>query len=538
MSGRIQKKVDEVRTIRPALLSLLLVIIASFGLAAATGADQWVPPQSQVQDFSNYGVIVTDSHDYQISTLTSYSTTTVNGQANQNYCPGYSSSGPCQFDGTGVSWVDATVLLPVCTTQGQTNCVESMALGTDGGTLQASTFTGMSAGQGLAADASRGLPEGSTVGLWNNSVVNGGGTTTYATHVVLHFGFGGGHFTPKSLYAAIEPYSTISGDFQTPLAVQSDRSGQLMAGVAFQQFQCAWTSAGFCGRLQDFAPGTLASMTIRLSSEFGGWFKGRLKSPALSVEPIDSSSNRITVTAEPVEVPELVASVPVTTSESQVKTFFSFVTAALPVVLPTNGWLFPSADPRAFDAIDVFRPATSDTSSGLVSLWTFGSTPGVGPCLADTSRVLGLVTTNAMAYDDHAPVFENGQLNYHVDGMHFEPDGSLTLGTYDLVMRSDVARCLYHFSSAPVSASISVTNESGAENVATTTVNESNGWLHLGAYGFTFSAPTISVQLTQAAPPAPKAKKVTITCVSIRNKNRIRRISGVSPRCPISYRRR
>lgn len=56
--------------------------------------------------------------------------------------------------------------------------------------------------------------------------------------------------------------------------------------------------------------------------------------------------------------------------------------------------------------------------------------------------------------------------------MHFLPDGStLATGTYDLVMRSEVARCLYGFSSAPVSASVSITG-SDQTSVATTLVNE------------------------------------------------------------------
>ncbi len=85
-----------------------------------------------------------------------------------------------------------------------------------------------------------------------------------------------------------------------------------------------------------------------------------------------------------------------------------------------------------------------------------GSTIG-NACLADTSKVLGFVSTNAMAYQDSPPAFTNGQLDYQVAGMHYMPDGTLTEGTYDLVMADSVARCLYNFSSAPISATISVT---------------------------------------------------------------------------------
>jgi hypothetical protein len=110
-----------------------------------------------------------------------------------------------------------------------------------------------------------------------------------------------------------------------------------------------------------------------------------------------------------------------------------------------------------------------------------------------------------MGYEGGSPSFQDGSLNYKVTGMHYMSDGtSLVTGTYDLVMRSEVARCLYGFSSAPISATISIT---GSEQnlVATTIVSEKDGWLKLAAYGFNFSSPVIKIKVSQAAPAvAPK----------------------------------
>jgi hypothetical protein len=97
-------------------------------------------------------------------------------------------------------------------------------------------------------------------------------------------------------------------------------------------------------------------------------------------------------------------------------------------------------------------------------------------------------------------------------------------------MASDVARCLYGFSNSPVKASIQIVNENGQNSVATTVINEKDGWLKLGAYGFTFSSPTLKVKLTQEK--AASKKKVTISCV----KGKItKKVSGVSPKCPSGY---
>jgi hypothetical protein len=119
-------------------------------------------------------------------------------------------------------------------------------------------------------------------------------------------------------------------------------------------------------------------------------------------------------------------------------------------------------------------------------------------CLDNPKRLVGLVTTNALAYSGGAPQFRNGFLSYQVAGAHYLPDGvTKAEGTYDLALRSETARCLYGFSQAPISGTISVIGDRGEKKIATTVVREKAGWVTLAAYGFTFSSPTIKVKLTQ-----------------------------------------
>ena len=152
-------------------------------------------------------------------------------------------------------------------------------------------------------------------------------------------------------------------------------------------------------------------------------------------------------------------------------------------------------------------------------------------CLNDKSKVIGIVTTNSMGYEGGSPSFSKGTLSYKVAGMHFLPDGStLATGTYDLVMRSEVARCLYGFSSAPVSASVSITG-SDQTSVATTLVNEKDGWLKLAAYGFNFSNPVIRVRITQQDQ---GMSKKSIKCV----KGKVtKKVAGTNPKCPSGYKK-
>ena len=108
-------------------------------------------------------------------------------------------------------------------------------------------------------------------------------------------------------------------------------------------------------------------------------------------------------------------------------------------------------------------------------------------------------------------------------------------------MRSDVARCIYGFSKAPVSATVSIISSDGAPQFASTIFKETDGWVYLSAKNFEYSSPTLKVKLQQDAPvsvaqPAgkvPAAKKIiTISCV----KGKLtRKISGVNPKCPSGY---
>jgi hypothetical protein len=147
----------------------------------------------------------------------------------------------------------------------------------------------------------------------------------------------------------------------------------------------------------------------------------------------------------------------------------------------------------------MFRDLANDTAVGTTTIWNFSTIDGnsSNKCLAGKTEVLGMVSTNATLYNGVIPEFSSGYLSYDVAGLHYLPDGSLNRGTYDLLMSGNVARCLYGFTNAPVSATVAVVGEGGEEKVATVIVSEVDGWLKLAAYGFTFSQNEIKVKLTQ-----------------------------------------
>ena len=225
----------------------------------------------------------------------------------------------------------------------------------------------------------------------------------------------------------------------------------------------------------------------------------------------------------------------------------------------------PSFNDNFFERYMLWVDVAKDKAYASVSTWSFrtmGNTQGYEKCIGD-SGVAGMVTTNSNAYIAGPPKFEDGNLAYRVASPHLDSKGQVQVGTYDLAIRSDVARCIYGFTSAPIQATLSVIYADGESKNATTLVSEKNNWLRLSAKGFTYSSPTIKVKLSQEAPaptptptpsptpsptptatpvadPAPSAKpvvakKVTITCVKGKT---VKKVTAVKPVCPAGFKKK
>jgi hypothetical protein len=214
---------------------------------------------------------------------------------------------------------------------------------------------------------------------------------------------------------------------------------------------------------------------------------------------------------------------------------------------------------QSFDALSLWLPQIKDKASANPSTWAFYTLnewelADASRCIKDSTDLVGLVTTNATVYAAGTPTFnsENQTLDYKVMAPHLTSKGEVFKGTYDLKIKSDIARCIYGFSKAPIQASLSILSEDGTTQTATYTVNERDGWLSLSANGFTYSAPTIQVKLSQAQPPAPtpsvtpepemttqaapkpQVKKVTITC---KKGKLVKRVTSTNPKCPKGYKK-
>jgi hypothetical protein len=367
-------------------------------------------------------------------------------------------------------------------------------------------------------------------------------------------------FDYGGLMSGIMPVQEVSANVQVLSAIDQSANPEGAFGSNGTQFAadgsvCAATELGTCYATRQFPEGYKFGMTLRLSRKLGGWFHGRLFLPNITIKDW-KAGQEIAIEAEPVKVPSLEFVVPNAEIPQAIRTLvFNGKEWGMKGIGTGRTYISENlSGPYAMDLVSGFAPAYKDKATTTDSFWSFktlqqdGSMNDVMKCSASDSALSGLVTTNALTYSAGPPTYDksSGSLNYKVASPHFEADGTtIAMGSYDLALRSDVARCIYGFSRAPISAEISITSQDGERKVATTLVNERNGWLYLSAKGFTFSSPVINVKLTQekevapaptASPDATKtvAKVVKITCVKGKSK---KVVSGVKPACPTGYKK-
>ena len=468
------------------------------------------------------------------------------------------------------------IMLPVCATESSSACIEGLEF-TNGSARGAASFTRyvnneVSASEsdklkasysGLkihnptwAASPRLGMPAASTPSLWNApGFENVSGSDTYMVKVWMNVGVYERERVPRvqlnKIQADIVPFSEIQDStFEPPVWISyldgSKKRSQISMnspqGVDFynsgneQGKLCAWLESGKCGVATRFSDGTTAQLKIRIPKQFGGWFLGRLGNPEMSIQSVSSRVNRLTVAAEPVEVPITTIKWPLFDPEFQKYTNFWKKQhdpngKLLEVFRKNDDARIGGGDGNSWSpssGIEMFKGyegLMGDRSIGSKQIWSFsslslsssddsGAELSVGydnPCFADKTRVQGILTTNSMVYQAGLPKFSKGQLSYQVAGLHYNHDGSLFAGDYTLQMRADDARCLYGYTEAPIQTKVSVTDSGGTQKIATTSVSERDGWLTIRARNFTFSSPKIVVSIKQGK----KSKAASTSSVSV-----------------------
>jgi len=402
-----------------------------------------------------------------------------------------SPSGP-GFPPAGTKSLEFALTMPACEVSLSSNwCIEELRIYSADGSAVPARFLRAVEGNTTSAIPSRGIPAGGTPSLWVGAPGSGFENLEVVAFVRAElkktFVFGEGQgYRAQEFSMQVSPYEINTSKSRTMTFFDSPTTPGL-GNHATPMRGCLWQDSLGCGERADFPEGVTIGLTIKSNIPIAEFFNGRLTKPDLVVNQ-SSGITTLKIDAEPVVVPEIALMYEESAGlRAKLKT-------------PNPGWASTKPFyPNAFEAMSVLRGHLGDKASGENTSWRLTSVglSGTNRCYKDKG-VAGMVFTNATTYEGDPPKYEAGFLNYKVAGMHYLSNGKdLFEGTYDLLIKSDVARCLYGFSSAPLSATVTVIGAAGAEKVASTQVSEKAGWLKLSAYGFTFSEKKIQVKLTQ-----------------------------------------
>ena len=477
-------------------------------------------------------------------------------------------------------------VLPVCLDATDINCiVEILASDASGKklTVGAATIFPKDNPQAFVGTKALNVPRGSGAALVSiPDAPHAGGdkylikTTLSASRTSEQAGFE----TPR-LSSSISAVKIIEGDF-FDLATETntaryDRVGRIQVGTTQTKpiadpkpsKLCVAVSTTQCALPYSLPKEISFGFSLRLNTNLSGWLHGRMKNAVIDYKTVSGITN-LTVTANPIAVPLIdVWSKSDELSDAHVSAYQNQFWAGEAMHYPaTNENLgLPILDSEktrtgmknisfkhvntnfsqsAMDNFLLWLGVAKDKAAAMPTQWRLGTMTDNGSgqvreCLDKEKALAGVVTTNSTMYLDGPPIFKDDTLDYKVASTHFEADGTTVFkGTYELIMSSSVARCIYKFTAAPISATVSITSENGEANAATTVVNEKNGWLKLGAYGFTFSSPTVRVKLAQEkiipkASVTVPAKKSSITCVKGKTS---KKVTAVNPKCPTGYKKK
>jgi hypothetical protein len=386
------------------------------------------------------------------------------------------------------------------------------------------------------------IPAASSPSLWKAEIsTNAADTDTFlvSSHVFVKANLDKkgniSNVTFTDFEASVVPYKEISGEFKPGVHnITTGRSHFGSHGLtgAFRSNEtdhsgCVWHEDSKCGVAAAFLPDTRVELSLKVPKEIDGWLQGRMANANVEIVSADKNLNKIVITGDTIELPVS-------------GTFFHPDTTSGfggPQGLSTDVNYIFNWDAEGVDnpmgghgarMLTMFEKELGDRAIGRVSLWSISLIQSAYTCeKKKTPRLEGLLTTNAMVYNGGLPTYKKGTLSYQVGGLHYNHDGTVFKGSYDFIMRSDTARCIYGFTKAPVQVAVTVTDVNGVPSASTSSVSESGGWLRIRARDFTFSTPTINAKITQKLSTSVKNDKISqkalakIAKVSIGKKDKV-----------------
>lgn len=485
-----------------------------------------------------------------------------------------------------------SALLGNCDTTITTDCVSSVTATDANGREYSGTLVEKFPGETpftFLGDPSVNLPSGSSSFIVDFPQIPHKGGSQYLVLAYMQGSRGVGQekFSVESFNSAIYAISKVAGNFPMLGPEYNLRSDHTLGGRALtggsptvvdpasgNKVACLMASKSYCAISWPLPLDTKFGLTLKLKQKVNGWLHGRIDGAEALISTSSDGDQLLKISGKPVIVPGIFKWFKKSEYPTPLKNYYATVSETqvnaggsgwqglngetngpdgLPYSIMKEGFGYGEG---SFREVSAWIEAVGDKATYAPTAWTFRTIQGqqYENCMKGSDSLSGIVSTNSTMYIGNPPTFDQAAqtLDYKVMSPHYLPDGSEFKGSYDLLIKSEVARCIYGFSSAPISASVSIISSDGTAQVATTVVSERDGWLTLSAKGFTFSAPTLRVKLSQKADPIPAkvdpapaaapvatptaaAKKTTISCVKGKM---VKKVTAVKPTCPAGFKKK
>ena len=560
------------------VIASLSMIVPNIASADTKPIEQFYDQGPSVKNVGGYtGVLVEDSFllTTRQSNLIGFYFENKDGkwiQKDAKTCTAYSDVNCSNADNI---WYDA--ILGACKSSTETNCVVGVTAIKGGKEITGKFSQNYPESNEYAfkGDATLNIPDGGLPSLWTFDGLSHQGGDQFMVFP-RYFHNGNVYFGSKS------PLSPQQFDMGIFAISKSKVQNAQKFNIVVDKVRTWWNGTNFGCQSTGSVDGECAlswplpkdvryRLEIRTSIPITSFMHGRLLDPLIKIETDAAGQQLFSVEAGPVAVPVLNTWVKNTDMPKGLRDYLYGMTNWGGFFTYQDGLGNTRDNVQLLQTFDQYTAETfkeylwwleiaKDQSIGDKSIWiahtlskseVFSSGEIIQQCLGDAKNLTGIVTTNAGMYVSAPPTFnkEAQSLDYKVTSPHLNEAGKANVGNYNLVLSSEAARCIYGFTKSPISATVSIISTDGTAQVATTTVNEKNGWLYLSANGFTFSAPTVRVKLTQEAEkpvvaPTPTAtpmakpaaaKKVTITCVKGKTS---KKVTALKPVCPTGYKKK
>ena len=543
------------------VMAVTTVSLAQSVAASQTEDEQWSSPFASTAGLHGLELMEMSGSRSNISLLTGR---TAGGEKICSSLEDASCSGDVSFK---------AVLAP-CSTAVPVDCIESVIAKDASGNAINATFDRFFPTRGTneyTGAASQSIPSGRVPSLWNISGLPHSNGSQYLVSVQVTGGRVGGNSSqfPREVSASINPVSIsqtacdVRFHSCTDRYFEGTRNGQTsveFGGAAYDQdagIRCVgWGENSKCALKHAFPEGMRAQITIKLSTVPSGWLHGRMVDPTASITTVDGVTTMV-IDAAPTKVPAVGAAYQWSALPAHIKQWFDTNCPDNCGTRRRDLFSLPGAQRNAVSTPEAYRETSfsqlelwsdflQDKASALPSYWSVRTLSNdemnrAPDCIKTATGVTGIVSTNATLYSEGPPSFDAATktLNYKVAAPHYEKDGvTKFLGRYDLLLRPDIASCLYGIDDLAVTSDVEVVGEDGQEKTATTSMTRSESWFKFSAANYTHSAPTIKVKLAKLRPTLKRGKSLKVTTLTRRVKFKVPRGARVATQVAKSSRSR